>query len=104
MAIAKKGSRRIVVDSIVYRWTVRPRPTYTQALAQANLSFAAEIETGGSSTLLVTVNAARPDNWVGTVSCLVTPAVVERAIRQALRKGWNPADCGSAHELEMQLN
>jgi hypothetical protein len=104
MAIAKKGSRRIVVDSTSYRWTVRPRPTYTQALAQANLSFAAEIETGGRSTLLVTVDAARPDNWIGAASCVVTPVVVERAIRQALRQGWNPAYCGGAYELALQLN
>jgi hypothetical protein len=104
MAIAKKGSRRIVVDSMPYRWTVRPRPAYTQALAQVNLSFAAELETDGRCILVVTVDAARPDNWLGIASGVVTPVVVERAIRLALQQGWTPGQCGSAFELTMLLS
>lgn len=103
MAIARKGSRRIVVDSIPYRWTVRPRPTYDQALAQAGMSFAVELENGGLTTLLVTLNVLRPDNWMNEDFVSITPVVVERAIRQALTKGWKPINRGGAFELACTL-
>jgi hypothetical protein len=99
MAIAKKGSRRIVVEAIPYRWTVRPRPTYAQALACGHLSFAVEMEKTGRTTLVVTVGASRPDNWVASQSSVVTPSLVERAIRQALSQGWRPSERGSPHAL-----
>ena len=103
MAITKKGSRRIVVDTMSYRWTIRPRPTYVQALAQAHMSFAVELESGGQTTLLVTVDVARPDNWMGAETQSVSPSIVARAIRQALSQGWYPADRGSAFEIAMSL-
>jgi hypothetical protein len=98
MAIAKRGSRRIVVETVPYRWT---RPTYTQALAQGSLSFAVELEDSGRTTLVVTVNGSRPDNWVGSEGYVVTPSVVERAIRQALHQGWSPAEEGSPYALAL---
>jgi len=103
MAIARKGSRRIVVDSIPYRWTVRPRPTYDQALAQAGMSFAVALENGGQTTLLVKLNVVRPDNWMNKDFVPITPVVVEGAIRQALKKGWSPINRGRAFELSCTL-
>ena len=103
MAIARKGSRRIIVDSIPYRWIVRPRPTYDQALAQTGMSFAVDLENGGLTTLLVKLNVLRPDNWMNVDFVPITPVVVERAIRQALTTGWNPIDRGGAFELTCTL-
>lgn len=103
MAIARKGSRRIVVDSIPYRWAVRSRPTYDQALAQTGMTFAVSLEKGGLTTLLVTLNTVRPDNWMNEAFRSITPGLVERTIRQALSNGWSPTDRGSAFELTYTL-
>lgn len=102
MSIARKGSRRILVESTGYRWAIRPRPTYCQGLAQGNLRFAVELEEGGRTTLLVTMGAARPDNWMMAEASVITPSIVERAIRLALQQGWRPGEAGSALELSMQ--
>jgi hypothetical protein len=101
MAIPKKGSRVIVVEGESYRWAVRRRPTYSQAIAQSPLSFAVELGTSGQTTLVVTVNASRPDNWVGSPSKVITPAVVESAIRKALQQGWQPSEKGSPYALQL---
>lgn len=99
MAIPKKGSRTITVDGVEYRWRVRSRPTYSQALAQSPLSFAVELEAEGQSTLTVRTGATRPDSWIMPSQSLVTSASVERAIRQALAQGWNPQEAGNAHAI-----
>lgn len=102
MSIARKGSRSIIVESTAYQWAIRPRPTYCQGLAQGNLRFAVELEEGGRTTLLVTMGVARPDNWMMVEASIVSPSIVERAIRLALQQGWRPGEAGSAFELSMQ--
>jgi len=101
MAIPKTGSRRIVVDGLAYRWTVRHRPTYCQGMAWSPLSFAVELESSGNSTLLVSCELSRPDNWVDSPSVVVTPSVIESAIRLALSQGWHPEEKGSPHSLAL---
>jgi hypothetical protein len=101
MAIAKRGSRRINVEGESYRWTVRPRPTYAQGLAESPLSFAVELEKLGRTTLVVTMDRSRPDNWMLADSCVVTPSVVERAIREAIRQGWLPSEKGCPYALSL---
>lgn len=90
-----------MVAGINYRWTVRPRPTYSQGLAWSPLTFAVELESSGQSVLIVTVDASRPDNWIGSDSMSITPALVDRAIREALHQGWCPAEKGKAYELSL---
>jgi len=100
MSLAKKGSRRIVVEQVAYRWSVRPRPTYHQGLGGA-LVFAVEREVGGQSILVVTLDAPRPDNCFHAPGCVVTPAMVAHAIRQGLAQGWMPACTGSPFALTL---
>ena len=99
MAIPKKGSRSLTVDGATYRWRVRSRPTHLQAVAQTPMTFAVELAEGGQSTLVVYMATPRPDNRVAPLKTSVTPATVERAIRQALEDGWQPARPGSAFEI-----
>ncbi|MEV5310112.1 MULTISPECIES: hypothetical protein [unclassified Streptomyces] len=40
MALGRKGLRRIVVDGMVYRWRLRRRPTYSQALCWSPCTYA----------------------------------------------------------------
>lgn len=102
MTIARKGSRPVNVDGVAYRWSVRPRPSYSQGLANGPLTFAVVTDEAPGSTLVVTLDVARPDNWMLEPSSSVTPATVERAIRQALLDGWRPEQSGSAFALQIR--
>lgn len=103
MSLASKGSRRIVVEGTAYRWVVRPGPTYSQALTWRPLSFAVELENAGQSILAVTLDATRPDNWLGEKGFVVTPSLVAHAIRQAVEQGWKPQSKGSPHKLVLSV-
>jgi hypothetical protein len=104
MAITKRGSRRIVVSGAHYRWTVRRKPSYGQALAESALTFAVELDAVNGSVLVVNTGTARPDNWLKAASSVVTPKVVELAIRAALSQGWRPDIKGKPIYLQMQPN
>ena len=90
MAIPKKGSRLISVDGITYRWRIRPKPTYSQGVAQTALTYAVELEQDPGSVLVVTTDSPRPDNWIVSSERVVRPAEVADTIRAALRQGWRP--------------
>lgn len=60
MALTRKGARLITVDGVVYRWRVRPPPTYAQALGELPLAFAAEQADCKGSVLLVTMPQDHP--------------------------------------------
>lgn len=104
MAIPITGSRRIIVADTAYRWRVRSKPTYAQGLAWSPLSFAVELEADGLSTLVVEVDAARPDNWVNAPGAVVAPSIVRRAIFMAMDAGWRPREAGSPHTLSLSLD
>lgn len=101
MAIAKKGARRIVVDGVEYRWTVRPKPSYTQGSAWSPMTFAVEAVEQHGRTLVVSLPWAHTGNWMGAPTGAVRPAMVARAIQHALAEGWQPAARGSAHMLTL---
>lgn len=103
MTISKKGSRPLIVDGISYRWSVRPRPTYAQAICQGALTFAVVNDASPASTLVVSLDALRPDNWFHAPGASVTPNVVARAVREALAKGWRPGQPGRPFALQMSL-
>ena len=86
MAIARKDSRRIVVHNLTYRWKVRRRPTYDQGFASPIL-FVVELADRPASKLLVTLQAARPDNWLGAERDVVTPALVAGHVADARAAG-----------------
>jgi hypothetical protein len=98
--MARKGSRRIVVDGTAYRWRLRGRPTYSQGLAWSPCRFAVEhVDTPGM-TLVVTTNQPHPGNWIGREAEPVLPSNVAMAVRLALREGWTPAVPGPVFHLD----
>ncbi|GAA3293691.1 hypothetical protein Dvina_19570 [Dactylosporangium vinaceum] len=101
MAIARKHSRRIVVDNVIYRWTVRRRPTYGQGLASP-IFFVAELLHEPAGKLLVWLPAARPDNWLGAASAVVTPALVASQIADARAAGWDPTRRGPVFQVKLK--
>ncbi|GAA1383057.1 hypothetical protein [Catellatospora chokoriensis] len=102
MTLPSKGSRRIVVDGVEFRWTVRRRPTYNQANGWSPLTFVAELaaEEPGA-VLVVSMPYAHPGNWIGYLGGSVRPVAVAAGIREALTGGWQPAKPGPAFALTL---
>jgi hypothetical protein len=100
MALVRKGSRRIVVDGTAYRWRLRGRPTYFQALAWTPCTFAVEQADTPGMMLVVTTNQPHLSNWFGREATPVLSSGVAQAIHLALREGWTPTAQGSAFHLD----
>ncbi|WP_212842801.1 hypothetical protein [Catellatospora sp. IY07-71] len=102
MALTQHASRPIVVDGVEYRWLVRQRPSSSQGIG-APLTFAVELPGVHGAVLVVTTDAARPDNWIGSPSAVIRPAQVAACVRAALRGGWRPAQPGPAFLADAAL-
>ena len=100
MAILKKGSRKITVDNTDYRWTIRRKPTYSQANGWSSLTVAIELYSEPKSKLVVTFPFSRPDNWIEPHGSAVTPKMVADSIRQAKKHGWRPSVKGPTLSLD----
>jgi len=103
MALGRKGARRIVVDGTAYRWRLRRRPTYFQALAWTPCTFAVEQadSPGPGTTLVVTIDQPHLSNWRGYEGKPILPSAVARAIEQALSEGWTPTSRGATFHLDL---
>ncbi|WP_440104214.1 hypothetical protein [Streptosporangium sp. H16] len=101
MAIPKKGSRLITVDSTAYRWRIRHKPTYSQGNNWGPPTYAVELAEGQGQVLLVELPCSRPDAWLGERTMTVRPALVAATIRRALDRGWDPLQAGSAFTLSL---
>ena len=99
MAIPKKGARKVVIDSIVYRWTIRSKPTYSQGALESEMTAAAELAGSSGSVLLITFPWVRCDNWIENSELSVTPKDIENCIKLALKQGWQPEKKGSAFKF-----
>ena len=84
MALAKKGSRTITVDETLYRWLV-------SAQDEGGLGLVVE---------LAALPAQRMVTWF-THGDIISPSVVEWAIKSALAQGWNPEKSG--REIQFSL-
>ncbi|WP_063759711.1 hypothetical protein [Kitasatospora sp. NRRL B-11411] len=89
MALAKKGSRRIVVDGVEYRWRVSSKHWCCDPDPRS-LGYAVE-HAGRPGTTLV-VDTGRPAVFPPEMvpDQLVLPAEVAAGIRAALADGWTP--------------
>lgn len=102
MALNKKGSRRITVDGVEYRWRIRRKPSYMQGLCWTPMTYAVEAANGNESgtTLIVTSSQAHSSNWVGAEAMPIRPAHVASSIREARNRGWEPTRAGSPFQLD----
>ncbi|MEU9338916.1 hypothetical protein AB0D49_38190 [Streptomyces sp. NPDC048290] len=100
MALGRKRSRRIVVNGTAYRWRLRRRPTYGQALCWTPCAYAVEHAERPGSTLVVTTSQPHPSNWFGHQARPVLPSDVAKAIELALSQGWTATTPGSPFALD----
>ncbi|MEU9576192.1 hypothetical protein [Streptomyces chilikensis] len=100
MALGRKGARRMVVGGTTYRWRLRRRPTYSQALGWSPCTYAVEHADRPGTTLVVTTHHVHPGNWLDAPGGSVLPSDVAGAIVSALRAGWNPTRKGSPFLLD----
>lgn len=102
MALNTKGSRRITVGGIEYRWLIRRKPSYMQGFCWAPMTCAVEAVSGSQSgtILIVTSGQAHPSNWVGVETEPIRPAHVAASIREARGRGWDPTRGGSPFRLD----
>lgn len=99
MTISKKGSRQIVVDGDRYRWYIRRKPTYSQALMQPKLTVAVEHFANPGTTLIVEMPQPHPSRWMNYLVVPVLPSDIEGIIRLAISQGWQPTTVGSSFEI-----
>lgn len=89
MSIPKKGSRKIIVEDIIYRWSIRKKATYSQSCFGTNLLAAVELFEKPSCTLSIRFSNTRFDNLVkgNENSKIITPKLIENCIKDAIKNG-----------------
>lgn len=98
MSLPKKGSRSVEVDGVRYRWLIRRKPTYGQAIGESGLTVVVELEEPGA-TLVVELDVNRPDAWIEPGQISVTPRDIALFVRAGLARGWTPALAGKTIKL-----
>ena len=96
MAIPQKGSRKIIVDEVSYRWYVRHKPTYLQAISNTGMTFSVQQSQKKTGLLVVKLKVSRPDNWICRNKFAIQPSLVTQIIRHALAQGWQPNQTGTS--------
>ena len=91
MAIPKKGSRKIIVTGVIYRWYIRKKPSYGQALSESNLTAVVELFENPVSLLTIDFNCFRNDSWIDPGNRNVKPSHISEGIKMALIEGWLPS-------------
>jgi len=102
MAINRKGSRRVVVDDVVYRWTIRRKPSRGQAYEWSPLRVAISPDAGLGTTLVVEANGERPDAYLQISPVTMTPATIAATIRAALASGWRSTEPGPPFHFKLE--
>lgn len=95
--IAKKGSRRVTVDGVAYRWVYPRKPTKAQRDG-GSIRIPVCAEAGGA-TLLVELDSPHSKNCVQRYGLSITPGAVAAWVRQARGEGWVPGRSGPQHRM-----
>lgn len=93
MALAKKGSRRITVDGVLYRWALSPDDGCMVLVAELAEGSGQRLEAFFQYHDLYEPAEAGALRIVGQRRS-VSPGVVRKVILAALAGGWQPAQRG----------
>ena len=95
MATRKTGSRRLVVDGVVYRWRIRKRATYGQSdYGCGKLDVAVQLAEKPGSVLVLFTDRPHPADWATKQVIPVRPSDVAMWVQEALAAGWMPSKPG----------
>lgn len=93
MGLAKRGTRRIVVGGVAYRWVVSPDDGYMVLVAEL------ADEPGQRLEAYFRYRDVCEPEGVGVLRIVgqrraIRPGVVLTIIQTALSRGWQPSQCG----------
>ncbi|MGW2543713.1 hypothetical protein ACWC5I_23260 [Kitasatospora sp. NPDC001574] len=99
VALAKKGSRRIVVDGVEYRWRVSRKP----CCDYDGITLGYMVEDAACPGTTLVVETGRPAVLEPNMlpSEVVLPREVAAGIRAARSNGWTPGSNGSPFKLHL---
>jgi hypothetical protein len=96
MGLAKRGTRRIVVDGVNYRWVVSPDDGYMVLVVELADDPGQRLEAFFAYHDRPGV-VQRSSGGVFRIVCQqrsIRPGVVRAVIQAALGRGWQPSQCG----------
>jgi len=104
MTLSQKSLRKLKYNGIVFGWTIRPKPTYSQGAFTSKMTLAVQsLNTESPKILHVTLNIDRPDNWIAPHQTKITSKTIRGIIDVALKSGWQYDAGGKAYELEYTI-
>lgn len=101
MTIPRKGSRKIVVDGVKYRWLIRRKATYSQAdYGDGKIHVAIESDDKNGTILLIETDRPHPADCATDEVIPVKPSDVASWIKAAIGKGWNPKKSSATFRIQ----
>ena len=95
MTIPKKGTRKIEVNELNFRWLIRKKATYTQSdYGIGKLHVAIELEEDPGTSLFIYTDRKHPKDIGTEIVNPIKPFDISNWIKQALDLGWNPSESG----------
>ncbi|WP_103867634.1 hypothetical protein [Aquimarina sp. I32.4] len=96
MAIPKKGTRKIAVNELNFRWLIRKKATYTQSdYGIGKLHIAVELEENSGTSLFIYTDRKHPNDIGTEIVNPVKPSDIANWIKQAFELGWIPSKSGN---------
>lgn len=102
MALAKKGTRRILVDGVEYRWRISKKH-WCCDFEGATMGYVAQDATNPGTTLVVETGRPARLNPNLLPTEVVLPREVAAGIRAARSRGWTPSSNGSPFKLNLSV-
>ena len=90
MSLAKKGTRRILVDGVPYRWVVSPNDGYMVQVVERADGPGQRLEAFFEYHDVTEPVGAGALHIVGQLHC-IRPGVVRAVILAGLARGWQPS-------------
>ena len=102
MTLSKRKSRTIVVDENEYRWSPSQDSGYMVLVVQSISGEGRKLEViiSDDKNIIIENGSYTIENG-DTNKLLITPKLVQRIIRDALRIGWNPTEMDPPVELSL---
>lgn len=103
MAIPKKGTRKITVDTQEYRWLIRKKATYGQTdYGIGRIHVAVEYAENPGTTLFIYTDRKHPKDIETNQVIPVTPSDISLWIKQSIALGWQPEKKGPQFSVEIK--